>query len=250
MLGLRRLIPTASRIGAPQLQRGPTRRSIVVLSRGEQRVKHLKEALEMVRCCAIARFDESVELSVALNVDTKRTDERVRGRVLLPHGTGKVQRVGVFARGEMAEAARNAGADVVGAEELIAEVANGKIEFDRVLATPDVLPLLAKVARVLGPKGLMPSPKRGNVVFLLEEVDVSVRRAKGAEVEFKAQSEGIVHSLVVKISFGPDRLAENIISFLDGCLLARPTRFRGKAPLKITMTSTMGPSVNLDHRLW
>ena len=189
--------------------------ALAFAERGALRVAHLTEALEMVRACAVGRFDETVEASVSLNVDAKQSHERVRGRVLLPHGTGKMQRVAVFARVELADAARAAGADVVGAEDdLIAEVAQGKVNFDRCLATPDVLPALAKVARVLGPKGLMPAPKRGTVVYNADDFALAVQRLRGGEVEFKAQSEGVVNGGVGKISFGPERLSENIIAFL------------------------------------
>ena len=140
-----------------------------------KRVEHVAEALKLARAFSAARFDEKVDLAIRLNVDAKRTDERVRGTVLLPHGTGKTVRVAVFARGPLADEARGAGADVVGAEELIEEVMQGRLDFDRVLATPDMLPVLARAARVLGPKGLMPNPKRGSVVT---EVAEAVQRAR------------------------------------------------------------------------
>ena len=167
---------------------------------------HLQEALRLVRACAVRGYDEGVSVDVHLNVDAKRTEERVRGQVMLPHGQGKTVRVAVFARGADADAARAAGADLVGAEELVAEVVAGRLDFDRVLATPDALPALAKAARVLGPKGLMPNPKRGTVVT---EVAAAVQQAKAGQVEFRAQNQGVVMVGLGKVSFGADRLADN-----------------------------------------
>ena len=184
-----------------------------------RRVEHVAEALRLVRAFSAARFDEKVDLAIRLNVDAKRTDERVRGTVLLPHGTGKTVRVAVFARGALADEAREAGADVIGAEELVEEVMQGRLDFDRVLATPDVLPVLARAARVLGPKGLMPNPKRGSVVT---DVAEAVQRAKGGEVEFKAQKEGIVHAVAGRVSFPIEHLTKNIQEIMCACA-ARPS---------------------------
>jgi len=200
-----------------------------------------------VRAYAVARYPESVDIAVRLNVDIKRSDERVRGSVLLPHGTGKTTRVAVFARGELAEEARAAGAEVVGAEELIEEVIKGRLDFERVLATPDVLPAMAKAARTLGPKGLMPNAKRGTVTT---EIMEAVQRAKGGEVEFRAQKTGIVLSSIGRVEFTDAHLRDNALALLDAVLALRPSRFRSKAPTSITLSSTLGPAVKLDHRLW
>lgn len=211
------------------------------------RTDHLDQALRLVRACATRGFDEGVSVDVLLNVDAKRTEERVRGRVLLPHGQGKTVRVAVFARGEKADQAREAGADVVGAEDLVEEVLKGRLDFERVLATPDTLPALARAARVLGPKGLMPNPKRGTVVTDIAE---AIQRSKAGEVEFRAQLAGLVMVGVGKVSFGTKKLTDNLLAALDAVLSARPDRFRGKPPKRITISSAMGPGVDLDHTLW
>ena len=178
-----------------------------VASRGT----HLDDALRLVRACASARFAESIDLAIRLNVDTKRSDERVRGTVLLPHGTGRTVRVAVFARGDLADAARAAGADIVGAEDLVDEVIKGRLDFSRCLATPDMMPTLAKAARALGPKGLMPNPKRGTVVT---DVAEAIARAKGGEIEFRAQKEGLVHAAIGRVHFPPEHLRENALQLL------------------------------------
>lgn len=211
------------------------------------RASHVSEALKLVRACATRGFDEGVSVDVLLNVDAKRTEERVRGRVLLPHGQGKSVRVAVFARGEKADQARAAGAEVVGAEDLVEEVLKGRLDFERVLATPDTLAALAKVARVLGPKGLMPNPKRGTVVT---DVVEAIQRTKAGEVEFRAQLAGIVMVGVGKVSFGTSKLSDNLLAALDSVLASRPDRFRGKPPKRITISSAMGPGIDLNHSLW
>jgi len=204
------------------------------------------EALRLVRAGASARFNESVDMMVQLNVDTKRSDERVRGRATLPHGVGRSLRLAVFARGEKADEARAAGADVVGGEDLVAEVLKGKIDFARCLATPDMMPALARAARTLGPKGLMPNPKRGSVVT---DVTEAVLRAKGGEIEFKADMHGVVSASIGRVNFVPATLCDNGLSFLKEVLAARPQRFRSKPPKSISIKSTMGPAVMLDHRV-
>eukprot|EP00322_Chrysochromulina_rotalis_P012411 CAMPEP_0115848254 /NCGR_PEP_ID=MMETSP0287-20121206/10824_1 /TAXON_ID=412157 /ORGANISM="Chrysochromulina rotalis, Strain UIO044" /LENGTH=247 /DNA_ID=CAMNT_0003302155 /DNA_START=179 /DNA_END=922 /DNA_ORIENTATION=- len=211
------------------------------------RSEHLDEALKIMRAYAVGRYEESVDLAIRLNVDVKRSDERVRGSVLLPHGTGKTTRVAVFARGELADEARAAGADVVGAEELVEEVLKGRLDFERVLAAPDVLPVMAKAARTLGPKGLMPNPKRGTVTT---EITAAVQRAKGGEVEFRAQKTGIVLSSIGRVTFSNEHLRNNALTLMESVLVLRPQRFRNKAPTSITLCSTLGPAVKLDHRLW
>lgn len=210
---------------------------------------HLADALELVRCFAIRAFDESVCIALDLNVDAKQTAERVRGTVVLPHGTGKTVRVAVFARDEAAAIAERAGAAVVGDEELIKEVIDGRLDFDRAIATPDMLPLLAKAARTLGPRGLMPNPKRGTV-FSADDLEAAVLRARGGEVQYKANKEAVVHMMVGKMSFGKEKLAENIIVGAAAVLDARPARYKSKPPTRMTVYSDQGPGVDLDYRLW
>ena len=190
-----------------------TRRFAVKDVRAERlRAAHLDEALQIVRAYACARYPESVDIALRLNTDVKRSDERVRGTVLLPHGTGKSIRVAVFARGELAEEARAAGADVVGAEDLVEEVLKGRLDFERVIATPDVLPLMAKAARTLGPKGLMPNPKRGTVT---KEITEAVKRAKGGEVEFRADTKaGLVHATIGRAEFSNEHLRNNALTLM------------------------------------
>ena len=190
--------------------------------RDAARAAHLDEALRLVHAHAVARYDESVDMAIRLNVDVKRSDERVRGMALLPHGTGRSVRVAVFARGDLADEAREAGADVVGAEDLVEEVLRGRLDFERVLAAPDVMVALAKIARTLGPKGLMPNPKRGTVTVRLAD---AVRRAKAGEVEFRAQKTGIVHASIGRVAFEHAQLRDNALAFL--CAAARmPPRLR------------------------
>lgn len=188
--------------------------------RGEaaKRSDHIDDALRIVRAYATSRFDESVDIAVVLNSDYKRSDERVRGTVLLPHGVGRTTRVAVFARNELAEEARAAGADVVGAEELVEEVIRGRLDFERCLATPEMMPALAKAARVLGPKGLMPNIKRGSATT---EIADAVRRAKGGEVEFRAQKTGVVHSSIGRVAFPTAHLRDNAMAWLCIRPLAR-----------------------------
>ena len=230
--------------------RGVGRRGkITPEQRLEGRTAHLSQALELVRACAVRGFDEGVSVDVHLNIDIKRTEERVRGRVSLPHGQGKVRkdRIAVFARGAQADEARAAGADVVGAEDLVEEVINGRHDFKMVLATPDMLAALAKAARVLGPKGLMPNPKRGTVIT---DVTAAIERVRAGEVEFRAQTEGLVMMGVGKVSFGPEKLTDNLLAALDAVLLARPDRFRSKPPKRITISSSGGPGIDLNNALW
>lgn len=198
--------------------------------RGEvaKRGAHILEALRIVHAYSTTRYDESVDISVVLNSDYKRSDERVRGSVILPHGVGKTTRVAVFARGELADEARQAGADIVGAEELVEEVIRGRLDFERCLAAPDMMPTLAKAARVLGPKGLMPNVKRGSATT---DIGDAVRRAKGGEVEFRAQKTGVVHSSIGRVQFPHDHLRDNALAWLYA--RARPgplTRAKGVLP--------------------
>lgn len=213
----------------------------------QKREEHLGAALRIVKAYATGRFDESVDIAIKLNVDAKRSDERVRGTAELPHGTGRTVRVAVFARGDLADEARAAGADVVGAEDLVEEVIQGRLDFERCLATPEVLPVLARAARVLGPRNLMPNPKRGTVTTAVAD---AVRRAKGGEVQFRANPHAIVHSSIGRMSFPQEHLVENGLVMLRSVLAQRPDRFRGKPPTSLHLLSTGGPGVQLDHRLW
>src|ERR1700678_808091 len=172
----------------------------------------LDEAVKMVKSGASAKFDETVELAMNLGVDPKHADQMVRGVVNLPNGTGRTLRVGVFARGAKAEEARNAGADVVGAEDLVAAVQGGEINFDRCISTPDMMPLVGRLGKVLGPRGLMPNPKVGTVTM---DIKTAVAASKGGSVEFRAEKAGIVQGSVGKASFGEDKIAENVLAFLD-----------------------------------
>ena len=209
--------------------------------------QHLDAALRIVHAYATARYDESVDITVVLNTDHKRSDERIRGTVLLPHGVGKTSRVAVFARGDLAEEARATGADIVGAEDLVEQVIGGRLDFERCLATPDMMPTLAKAARVLGPKGLMPNVKRGSATT---EIGDAVKRAKGGEVEFRQQKTGVVHSSIGRVAFPREHLRENALSWLSGVLNLRAERFRGRPPTSIYLNSTNGPGVRIDHTLF
>ena len=205
-------------LGAPSaaarlLLRPPMARALAAGARGgvARRGEHIDAALDIVRAYAVARYDESVDISLVLNSDYKRSDERVRGSVTLPHGVGKSSRVCVFARGTLAEEARAAGADIIGTEDLIEEVIRGRLDFDRCLATPEMMPALAKAARTLGPKGLMPNAKRGSATM---EIGDAVRRAKGGEVEFRAQKTGVVLSSIGRVTFPREHLRENALHWL------------------------------------
>ena len=203
----------------------------------------LGEAVKLVKANANAKFDETVELAINLGVDPKHADQMVRGVVNLPNGTGRVLRVAVFARGAKAEEARNAGADVVGAEDLVAKVQGGVIEFDRCIATPDMMPLVGRLGKVLGPRGLMPNPKVGSVTMAVAD---AVRASKGGSVEFRVEKAGIVQGTVGKASFGDDQLAGNIKAFIDAVTKAKPTGAKGTYLERAAISSSMGPGVRLD----
>ena len=176
-----------------------------------KKIEHVDEALKVVQTYAVGRSDESINVSIVLNVDVKRSDERVRGNVLLPHSNGKTARVAVFARGALADEAREAGADIVGAEDLVSEIVNGRLDFDRTIAAPDVMPILAKAARQLGPKGLMPNPKRGTVTT---DIADAVRLAKAGQIEIRATKQGVVYAPIGKSSFKNNILRENVIELM------------------------------------
>ncbi len=203
----------------------------------------LDEAVKLVKSNAVAKFDETVELAINLGVDPKHADQMVRGVVNLPNGTGRVLRVAVFARGAKADEARAAGADVVGAEDLVTTVQGGTIDFDRCIATPDMMPLVGRLGKVLGPRGLMPNPKVGTVTM---DVKAAVAASKGGAVEFRVEKAGIVQGSVGKASFGEQQLAENIKAFVDAVAKAKPTGSKGTYLQRAAISSTMGPGVKLD----
>jgi len=203
----------------------------------------LEEAVKMVKQRAKAKFDETIEVAMNLGVDPKHADQMVRGVVTLPNGTGRSVRVGVFARGAKADEAKAAGADVVGAEDLVEKVNAGNIDFDRCIATPDLMPLVGRLGKVLGPRGLMPNPKVGTVTM---DVAAAVRDAKGGAVEFRVEKAGIVHAGVGKASFAAEKLVENIRAFADAVNKARPAGAKGTYIKRVAICSTMGPGVKVD----
>ena len=203
----------------------------------------LDEAVKIAKANAKAKFDETIEISMNLGIDPRHADQMVRGVVGLPHGTGKTVRVGVFARGPKAEEAKAAGADVVGADDLAALVQEGKIEFDRCIATPDMMALVGRLGKVLGPRGLMPNPKLGTVTM---DVKGAVTAAKAGQVEFRAEKAGIVHAGIGKASFGEDALLANARAFVDAIQRAKPAGAKGTYVKKVAVSSTMGPGVRVD----
>src|SRR5262245_2111107 len=203
----------------------------------------LAEAIKMVKERAKAKFDETIEVAINLGVDPRHADQMVRGVVSLPNGTGRTLRVAVFARGAKAEEAKKAGADIVGAEDLVAEVQGGTINFDRCIATPDMMPLVGRLGKVLGPRGLMPNPKVGTVTM---DVANAVKDAKGGAVEFRVEKPGSIQAGVGKASFAEPQLVENIRAFADAGQKARPAGAKGTFILKVAVSSTMGPGVRVD----
>ena len=201
------------------------------------------EAVSLVKASAVAKFDETIEIAVNLGVDPRHADQMVRGVISLPNGTGKTVRVAVFARGDKADEAKEAGADIVGAEDLMEIVQGGKIEFDRCIATPDMMPVVGRLGKVLGPRNLMPNPKVGTVTM---DVAEAVAKAKGGEVQFKVEKRGVVHAGVGKASFSEAKLAENVRAFIDAVARAKPAGAKGSYMKKISLSSTMGPGVSLD----
>ena len=203
----------------------------------------LDEAIKMVRANAKAKFDETVEFSMNLGIDPRHADQMVRGLISLPNGTGKTLRVGVFARNVKAQEALDAGADVVGAEDLAEKVQAGEIAFDRCIATPDMMALVGRLGKILGPRGLMPNPKLGTVTM---DVKGAVNAAKSGQVEFRAEKAGIVHAGIGKASFDDDKLLENIRAFVDAIQRAKPTGAKGTYVKKAAVSSTMGPGIRVD----
>ena len=203
----------------------------------------IEEAVKVVKAHASAKFDETVEIAMNLGIDPRHADQMVRGMVQLPNGTGKAVRVAVFARGDKAEEATAAGADVVGAEDFAKEIQEGRMDFDRCIATPDMMAVVGRLGRVLGPRGLMPNPKLGTVTI---DVAGAVKAAKAGTVEFRAEKAGIVHAGVGKCSFDDERLAENIRAFVQAIVRAKPSGAKGQYLRKASLGSSMGPSVRLD----
>ncbi|WP_083099350.1 50S ribosomal protein L1 [Pseudophaeobacter leonis] len=203
----------------------------------------VEAAVALVKANATSKFDETIEIALNLGVDTRHADQMVRGVVGLPNGTGKSMRVAVFARGAKADEATAAGADIVGAEDLMEAIQGGTIDFDRCIATPDMMPIVGRLGKILGPRNLMPNPKVGTVTM---DVKAAVEAAKGGEVQFKAEKGGVVHAGVGKASFDEAKLAENVSAFISAVAIARPAGAKGAYMKKIVLSSTMGPGVTLD----
>ncbi|PWR00924.1 50S ribosomal protein L1 [Meridianimarinicoccus roseus] len=203
----------------------------------------VEDAIALVKGNASAKFDETVEIAMNLGVDPRHADQMVRGVVTLPNGTGKTVRVAVFARGAKADEATAAGADIVGAEDLMETIQSGKIEFDRCIATPDMMPIVGRLGKILGPRNLMPNPKVGTVTM---DVETAVKNAKGGEVQFKVEKAGVVHAGVGKASFAPEQLAQNVRAFVDAVAKAKPAGAKGAYLKKIALSSTMGPGVSVS----
>ncbi|KAF0677258.1 50S ribosomal protein L1 [Profundibacterium mesophilum] len=203
----------------------------------------VEEAVSLVKGNAKAKFDETIEIAMNLGVDPRHADQMVRGTVTLPNGTGKTVRVAVFARGAKAEEAQAAGADVVGAEDLMEQVQGGNINFDRCIATPDMMPIVGRLGKILGPRNLMPNPKIGTVTMDVKE---AVEAAKGGQVQFKAEKAGVIHAGVGKASFDEGKLAENIRAFVEAVGKARPSGAKGTYMKQVFLTSTMGAGVSVD----
>ncbi len=203
----------------------------------------LDDAIGKIKEMAFAKFDETVDLAFNLGVDPRKSDQMVRGTVVLPHGMGKAVRVVVFAKGEKEAEAREAGADVVGAEDLVEKIQKGWLEFDKAVATPDVMGLVGRLGKVLGPRGLMPNPKLGTVTF---DVGKAVKEIKAGKVEYKTEKAGLVHVPIGKVSFDATKLAENAKAIIDAVVKSKPSTSKGKYLKKLSISSTMGPGVRVD----
>ena len=203
----------------------------------------VEDAVALIKSNANAKFDETIEIAMNLGVDTRHADQMVRGVIGLPNGTGKSMRVAVFARGAKADEAKAAGADIIGAEDLMETIQGGTIDFDRCIATPDMMPIVGRLGKVLGPRNLMPNPKVGTVTM---DVKAAVEAAKGGEVQFKAEKGGVVHAGIGKASFDEAKLVENIRAFVSAVAKARPSGAKGAYMTKIALSSTMGPSVTVN----
>lgn len=201
------------------------------------------EAIALVKQCATAKFDETVEVAFKLGVDPRHADQQVRGTVVLPHGTGRDVRVLVFAKGEKAEEARNAGADYVGDEDLAEKIQGGWTDFDVAIATPDMMGVVGRLGRILGPKGLMPNPKSGTVTF---EVEKAVKEIKAGKVEYRVDKAGIINVPIGKVSFGMDKLMENFNTIMEAIIKAKPAAAKGKYLRNVVVSSTMGPGIKIN----
>ena len=202
-----------------------------------------EEAVKLVKQGASTKFDETVEVAVNLGVDPRHADQMVRGVVSLPNGTGKSVRVAVFAKGDKAEEATAAGADLVGAEDLAEKITGGEIEFERCIATPDMMPVVGRLGKILGPRGMMPNPKLGTVT---NDVTDAVQAVKGGQVEFRVEKAGIIHAGIGKASFSEDQLVANLRAFIDAIVRAKPTGAKGSYMKKVAVSTTMGPGVKVD----
>ena len=203
----------------------------------------VEEAISLIKENATAKFPETLEIAINLGVDPRHADQMVRGKVVLPNGTGRNVRVAVFARGAKADEARDAGAEIVGAEDLMETIQKGTIEFDRCIATPDMMPVVGRLGRILGPRNLMPNPRGGTVTM---DVANAVRNAKGGEVQFRVERKGVVHAGIGKVTFEGDKLVENVRAFVSAVNRAKPTGAKGKYLRKIALSSTMGPGVSVE----
>ena len=205
----------------------------------------VNEAIELVGKTASAKFDESVEVHARLGVDGRNADQQVRGVVVLPHGTGKNVRVFVLAKGDNADAAEKAGADVVGGDEMIAKIQQGWLDFDVCITTPDMMPIVGRVAKILGPKGLMPNPKSGTVTT---NVQKAIQDVKAGKVEYRLDKNNIIHVMIGKVSFGAEKIAENFNTVMDAIVKAKPAAAKGTYIKSVTLSSTMGPGIKVDYR--
>ncbi len=204
----------------------------------------LSEALELLKSLPPLKFDESIDMSVNLGIDPTKSDQTVRGAVVLPHGTGRKVRVGVFAQGEQAEAAKSAGADIVGFDDLAEKIKQGVIEFDLLIATPDAMKLVGQLGQILGPRGLMPNPKIGTVT---QDVATAVKNAKAGQVAYRADKGGVVHCVIGKVSFSIDNLKDNLLALLNDLKRVKPSGAKGVYLKKVVLSSTMGPGLIIDQ---
>lgn len=203
----------------------------------------IDEAISKAKELAYAKFDETIDLAFNLGVDPRKSDQMVRGTVVLPHGTGKSVRVLVFAKGEKEKEARDAGADFAGAEDMVEKITKGWLDFDKVVATPDIMGVVGKLGKILGPRGLMPNPKLGTVTF---DIAKAVREIKAGKVEYKAEKAGVVHVSFGKVSFDPQKLLDNAKAIIDSVIKAKPATSKGKYLKRLSISSTMGPSIKID----
>ena len=203
----------------------------------------IDEAIKIIKDAANGKFDETIDIAINLSVDPKHADQMVRGIVTLPHGTGKALKVAVFAKGDKAKEAEAAGADIVGAEDLAEKIRNGETKFDRCIATPDMMAVVGKLGKILGPKGLMPNPKLGTVT---PDVASAIKAAKAGQIEFRVEKEGIIHAGVGKASFSSGDLAENVAAFVNAIIKAKPSGTKGVYMKRVSLSSTIGPGVRLD----